>query len=229
MKYEIHPAANLFPMMPDAELKELADDIKAKGLIHPVILLRDQVLDGRNRLKACEMADVQPRFEIYADDRSPTEYVLATNLKRRQLTASQRATVAAGALPMLEQEAKERQKLSNENREKIPYSEKGKASEKAAEIADVNPRYVSDAKRLKTEKPEVFEEVARGEKTIPQAVREVWGPGGAPIKPADHTPEDDESDAVFGLKRYWKKANQKERKQFMDWAQLTTKNTKKGK
>lgn len=46
---------------------------------------------------------------------------------------------------------------------------------------------------------------------------ESWGPGGAPIKPADHAPEDDESDALFGLKRYWKKANKKERKEFLTW------------
>lgn len=46
---------------------------------------------------------------------------------------------------------------------------------------------------------------------------ESWGPGGAPIKPADHAPEDDESDALFGLKRYWKKATKKERKEFLTW------------
>jgi hypothetical protein len=35
----VHPAADLFPMMSDAELEELAKDIvKAKGLTSPIIL-----------------------------------------------------------------------------------------------------------------------------------------------------------------------------------------------
>lgn len=223
--YDAHPAANLFPMMPDAELKDLAADVKAKGLIHPIILLREQVLDGRNRLKACEMSGVQPRFESYCDERSPTEYVLAANLKRRDLTPSQRATIAANALPMLEAEAAERRRATQNNKpsevEQIPPQNTGKARDKAAAIVGVNPRYVSDAKAIKKADPKVFEQVASGEKTLPEARREVlekWSPGGAVPKPRDHAPEDDEPDDLFTLKRYFKKATKKIRKEFLKWA-----------
>ena len=60
--YRFHPACLAFPMLPDAELQELADDIKLRGLMHAVVLHRGQVLDGRNRLAACEIAGVTPRF-----------------------------------------------------------------------------------------------------------------------------------------------------------------------
>jgi ParB-like chromosome segregation protein Spo0J len=49
----VHPVANLFPMLPDDELQELADDIRANGLQHPIVLDKDGVLiDGRNRWAA---------------------------------------------------------------------------------------------------------------------------------------------------------------------------------
>lgn len=227
MNYKNHPASELFPMMPAPELKELADDIKAKGLIHPIILLHEQVLDGRNRLKACGMADVQPRFEIYSDERSPVEYVLSANLKRRNLEKSQCAAIATNALPMLEAEAKERQTKNLRKgqqlpvEEQMPERESGRARDKAAELVGVSPRYVSDAKAIKHADPKVFQQVLSGEKTIPEARREVlpkWSPGGESKTPRDHAPEDDEPDTLFTLKRYFKKASKKVRKQFLKWA-----------
>jgi hypothetical protein len=67
----IHPAANLFPRMSEAELAALATDIKVEGLKTPVTLwspgysgdgVKDRpryVLDGRNRLDAMERAGIQ--------------------------------------------------------------------------------------------------------------------------------------------------------------------------
>ena len=54
----VHPAADLFPLMPEAELKELADDINKNGLQIPIVVGRKDdggtytLLDGRNRLDA---------------------------------------------------------------------------------------------------------------------------------------------------------------------------------
>ena len=58
----IHPAADLFPPIPEAELKELAEDIEAHGLQTPVVVWnpsedpddedRYLLLDGRSRLDA---------------------------------------------------------------------------------------------------------------------------------------------------------------------------------
>jgi hypothetical protein len=97
------------------------------------------------------------------------------NLKRRHLTSSQRAVVALDVLPMLEVEAKERQRWTPTNVEIIPplEDEQGKARDKAAEIAQTNPRYVQDAKKLQEAAPDLLEQVRDGEKTIPQAKREL--------------------------------------------------------
>jgi hypothetical protein len=68
----IHPAAKLFPMMDDVEIRELADDIAANGLHEPVTVFMDNtkaahggkppfpiyLLDGRNRLAALKLLGI---------------------------------------------------------------------------------------------------------------------------------------------------------------------------
>lgn len=93
-----HDAATLFPIMGDAELQSLADDIRLKGLRNPVVLVRvdDEyfVLDGRNRILACRVASVEPRWSLW-EGTDPVGYVVSENLRRRHLDESQRAMVAA--------------------------------------------------------------------------------------------------------------------------------------
>ena len=89
-----HPLAELFPMLPESELRELADDIVTFGQRVPIVLLDGMVLDGRNRLAACRFAEVEPRFVEYEGD-DPLNFVLSHNLHRRHLTESQRAMIAA--------------------------------------------------------------------------------------------------------------------------------------
>ena len=96
MTYPVHPAAELFPMMGAEALQALADDIKAHGQREPVILFDRKVLDGRNRLLACEMAGVEPRFVTRTDAEvgDPIAFVLSLNKHRRHMEPSQLATLS---------------------------------------------------------------------------------------------------------------------------------------
>jgi disulfide oxidoreductase YuzD len=47
---KVHPLIDLFPMMSEEELADLAEDIKANGLIYPIVIDGDVLIDGRNRL-----------------------------------------------------------------------------------------------------------------------------------------------------------------------------------
>jgi hypothetical protein len=223
-EYESHDAAKLFPMMDGNDMQDLVSDIRKHGLIKPITIFEGKILDGRNRLAACKMAQVEPRFESWIPNGcTPTEWVLSVNLKRRQLTASQRATVAVQALPLLEAEAKERQSKLNGKTvlvEKIPQAEQGKARDKAASIAQVNPRYVSDAKRIKEECPRVFKEVQAGEKTISEAKRQLFG--GGKVVAEDVAEEraaeaERDSENLWALKSTWRRASKKDRAAFLKW------------
>ncbi len=94
MSYPPHPLAELFPMLPEAEIRELGDDICTFGQRTPIVLLDGMVLDGRNRQAACEFADIEPVYVDYDGD-DPLNFVLSLNLHRRHLSESQRAMVAA--------------------------------------------------------------------------------------------------------------------------------------
>lgn len=95
MNYKPHPAAEIFPMMSAEEFDGLVIDIKAHGLLEPVVLYDGKVLDGRNRLRACQQLNIEPRFEHWPNGEDPHEYVVSKNLHRRHLNESQRAMVAA--------------------------------------------------------------------------------------------------------------------------------------
>ena len=137
---EIHEAAALFPMLPDDELAELAEDIKANGLVHPIVLDDEGVLiDGRNRLAACRLAGVPPRFTSL-NGHDPVAYILSVNVARRNLTKGQR-TLGAVVL-------KSRLNLD------FRWGEKARL----AESLDVDAMYVNKAIAV-AEHPDLIERV----------------------------------------------------------------------
>jgi hypothetical protein len=97
---QVHPVADLFPMLSEGELADLAEDIKANGLNFPIVLdaKGETLIDGRNRLKACELAGVKPRFERL-NGQDPRAYIISNNVKRRHLNAGQTAILLARAYP----------------------------------------------------------------------------------------------------------------------------------
>jgi hypothetical protein len=81
-------------MLDEEALRKLADSIARLGLLSGIVLTPDgTLLDGRNRLAACELAGVEPWFVVYEGD--PDEYVIATADERRHVTTGQRAMSVA--------------------------------------------------------------------------------------------------------------------------------------
>jgi hypothetical protein len=60
---EFHPIANVFPRLTHSELMELAASIKDIGLLYPLILFEDKILEDRERYTACQQIGVQPQYE----------------------------------------------------------------------------------------------------------------------------------------------------------------------
>jgi polyhydroxyalkanoate synthesis regulator phasin len=93
--YEIHPAANIFPMMTPEEYDGLKADILANGQREWAVLCDGKLLDGRNRMRACKELSVELECCELEPGTDPISYVLSKNLHRRHLTQSQRAMCAA--------------------------------------------------------------------------------------------------------------------------------------
>lgn len=95
----VHPLAACFPLVGKEGLAALADDIKAYGQRQSVILAKiddtEYLIDGRNRLLACEIARLEPTVETLAQDLDPMQYIVSANVHRRHLTPSQKALAAA--------------------------------------------------------------------------------------------------------------------------------------
>lgn len=89
----VHPAAELFPLMEEERFAEFVEDIRTHGLLESIVVAGDgSVLDGRHRLLACRSTRTEPRFTTH--EGNPWEYVVSVNLHRRHLTDAQRAVVA---------------------------------------------------------------------------------------------------------------------------------------
>jgi hypothetical protein len=68
----VHPAADLFPRMSPDELLTLAEDIKERGLVSPIVIYKEvgpdgfrfSLLDGINRLDAMELVGIKFKLHL---------------------------------------------------------------------------------------------------------------------------------------------------------------------
>jgi N6-adenosine-specific RNA methylase IME4 len=161
MTYQPHEYANLFPMMDDCSFASLVADIRENGLIEPIVLYDEQILDGRNRYKACLELGIEPRFERVNGNTKPLQYVISKNLQRRHLNESQRAVVAARLANMPNHRPNKSLNLDS-------YS-----MGQSAEILNVSRATVATIKAIEREAPELIEKIECGELTANRAWTEV--------------------------------------------------------
>lgn len=95
MVTKVHPLAEIFPLITGEPFERLKADIAENGLREPIVYWRKMLIDGRNRRRACEELGVEPSTKTLGDDEDPATYILAANIHRRHLSATQRAFVAA--------------------------------------------------------------------------------------------------------------------------------------
>ena len=185
MSRQHHPIADLFPMLAEDELKELAADIAERGLLQPVVLDGEgRILDGRNRVAACELAGVEPQFTTYDGD-DPDGYALSVNIQRRNLTKGQTAMVAARAWAVSAQT--QRAAAAQAGVSKARITQAAAVLEHAANLADAVVagamsldeayKFARENKekaegveaqlaRLRAEDPELADKVVEGELTL---------------------------------------------------------------
>ena len=67
---DYHAAAEIFPLMTGEEYNFLVQDIRENGLRESIWLHDNQIIDGRNRFRACIDSDTQPHFREYDGEES---------------------------------------------------------------------------------------------------------------------------------------------------------------
>ncbi|MFG2430314.1 ParB N-terminal domain-containing protein [Streptomyces sp. NPDC048590] len=190
---ELHPTTALFPLLDEEELQSLADDIREHGLDNPVVLdTTGRILDGKNRLRACEIAGIQPTYITYEGD-DTGRYVLSANRQRRNVTKGQLAMITAKARSFSEHEQRspgERSVRSLSEQAGVSVGRIGQANmvlrhapdlaeavingtmglNEAYSVAQRNKAQAESSEaqlaRLRSEDPQLADRVAEGELTI---------------------------------------------------------------
>ncbi len=175
-----HPSANIFPLMTGPEFQELCNSIRENGQREPIKRRDGQIIDGRNRFRACQLIGIEPLFETNEmDDQAVMEFIIDENLHRRHLDATQRAVVgvkfleyerglaAARKLNGQRSGGRGRKKTIGENSAEVS----GKATARAAKKVGVDEKYVREAAKL-AEDPEALSAMQSGKKTLQQVKRE---------------------------------------------------------
>jgi ParB-like chromosome segregation protein Spo0J len=150
LNFRPHEYALLLPAMGEQDYAELKVSIAKNGLIDEIVLYEGKILEGVHRFKACKELGIEPRLVNWDDlpeevkQIGPLAYVYAKNIPRRHLTTEQRTEAALKLLPLLKQEAQERQKAG---KTLGPNEPKGRATEIAAEMVGVSTSTVKRALR----------------------------------------------------------------------------------
>ncbi len=83
--YTAHPAAALLPLIKGDEFETLVVSLQQNGMRHPVLVLGDQIVDGRNRFRAAKQANVKIIFKEIDSAEDVCRLVMDLNLHRRDL------------------------------------------------------------------------------------------------------------------------------------------------
>jgi N6-adenosine-specific RNA methylase IME4 len=156
-----HPLSELFPLMQGREFDELVADVKANGLREPIWTYDGQILDGRNRWRACEAAGLALRPTRTYAGADPVGFVVSLNLHRRHLDEGQRSVVARRIANMRQGERTDIEHSAN--LQKVSVAQ-------AAELLNVSERSVHSAgKVLDHGTPELVKAVESGRVSVSAA------------------------------------------------------------
>ena len=149
-RFRVNPLADLFPMMTPEELADTAADIKINGLEIPIVVRPvdgdPEVLDGRNRLEALELAGVALREpdvkEVELNDDEARAFIISANIRRRHLTPGEVADLLVKLAKIeVEKETGSREPVSNSG----GRGKKSALKEKVHKLNEALPEKVSES------------------------------------------------------------------------------------
>jgi len=164
---EPHPYSLLIPEATDEEFQALKSDIAENGLQERISLYQGKILDGRHRYRACIELEIEPDLMPLDDDltdKKAKSLVISMNVKRRHLTAGQKAMIAAEMVTTDEKGGRPK------NRAKMHGFDQEITTDEASEMMNVSPRSVKQARQvIEKASSSVVDAVKKGEVAVSDA------------------------------------------------------------
>ena len=173
-----HPQADVLPPLEPQEYRSFLADVERRGVLVPLdITPAGVVLDGHVRLRAAlelGLEELPVRELVPADE---LEYLFWAALRRRHLSASQKAALAVEFDRYQHTRAQARaRRLANLKHQPVEVATlppRGKTRDQAAAWAGVSPRTVQNAATVQAADPDLFEQVKHGRIPADRAARQV--------------------------------------------------------
>jgi hypothetical protein len=198
--FRIHPTAALFPLIEGEDFNELCESIRNHGLLEPVVIDGDELLDGRNRLRACEKAKIEPRFlewksmNLESEAYPKSSWIIDKNIERRHLSDDQRAAIWCKGNKIALREAVELEQRQSQFKPGDPRQNPGgrpvadhkcgppqkrdikakhanSSAGKLAAAAKVPRRKAEQTIKIAKTAPELMDEIASGKLPLKEAVK----------------------------------------------------------
>lgn len=152
---KLHKYCAILPKMMETEYQALKADICEHGLLEPVVVYEETILDGRHRQRICDELAIQPRyveFESLHYQGSALDFVFSKH-QRRNLTPDQKALLADKLATLKDGE---RQVLTGE---KVTLSE-------ALKSTGASKGQVGKLRKINKDNPAVLEQIETGRTSI---------------------------------------------------------------
>jgi ParB-like chromosome segregation protein Spo0J len=116
--YIVHPAAAVFPLIEGDDFNDLCESIRTHGVQHPAVVRGNELLDGRNRMRACEAIKAEgwsgscPVVEWKDEGRNVAEWIWDTNALRRHMDDDGIAMASSAIWPLIAKENEARREAA---------------------------------------------------------------------------------------------------------------------
>ena len=185
-RFKRHPLSASLPTMTEIELATLVRSIQRAGQLEDVIMLEDQVLDGWNRVLACELAGVEPRLRLLGEGERAINSVIGRNFDRRSPTDSVKSIAIVDMyyeINKLDEDSHAPVLRAGGNVAPLHEIDWTKASiwpqsrKQLAELAGVSETLIKQALRLRRNGvPAIAESVRNGTLPLNEATQLLWQP-----------------------------------------------------
>lgn len=188
---------NFFPECNEQDFNAIVESMKTIGYDNkfPIYTYEEKILDGWNRYQAAKKAKVEPILkEFKGTKKEALDFSIRANKDRRHMNSSQIAAIAILGeqfYAAIEEETEKEQRRRQAETQSISQRKDSLLAEKKFSTSDVkidsastrtaskvaeaygtNQAYVNQAKKLKEENPEKFEQVLKGEKNFSEIKKE---------------------------------------------------------